>query len=672
MTNQKISLFLGGSKNVTPKREITIKQFITLMKSDDKLKKKFDRLRYLKKKNISQYKIEKDKLPYFTPSGCFTRRDNLSLKTGTYTWLCPIDIDQQDNPNVDMNMVQNKLTSEDSVLFCAKSPSGDGLKAFIRLKSGAYNIKDHYKIMKIIYKRLEKDLGCVIDYAQGKLSQPFYLTFDKNAYVNFQAIELETNYTLPKEIPNEKPEGDIINKDYLIDVKCKQVEELSENFWIKIGSIGFTLGGWYKAGHFSYSEEDIKNKLKKAVDNNNNIKDKKHKYIQIDKTFQNGYDKPIYLKENYNVIIDKSFDYKNSSREDVRKFNNALGKIPAKTALDFLIDDFDFNKQYKLNDYLFYPLFREKELGIIFGITGHGKSILAVQIANQIAKGSSDWSDFKVETKPQNVLYIDFELGGARFKERYIEHQLHRNLNIKNVKVYEYNNYIGFDKKLSEKVDRAIEFIEELAKKYNSKVIFIDNLSNIADQIEQASEADRFISDLYGRMKALDLSIMFVGHTPKIPLNAPLSLNQLKGSSSLTKTFESVVGFKRSNDKNKSYIKQVKSRSDALFFTDDNVGVFEFSSDKGFNLDYIETDDEENLLPDNNKGGRPTKYDKIIKFDILYDIESEKLTYKEIQSKYSISPGTIRNIKNDYIQNPNFKGEFEDYCKNKNNSNNLF
>ena len=75
------------------------------------------------------------------------------------------------------------------------------------------------------------------------------------------------------------------------------------------------------------------------------------------------------------------------------------------------------------------------------------------------------------------------------------------------------------------------------------KILFIDNLSNIADQVEQASEADRFISDLYGRMKALDLTIMFLGHTPKIPKNSELTLNQLKGSSSLTKTFETIIGF---------------------------------------------------------------------------------------------------------------------------------
>lgn len=70
---------------------------------------------------------------------------------------------------------------------------------------------------------------------------------------------------------------------------------------------------------------------------------------------------------------------------------------------------------------------------------------------------------------------------------------------IHNVNVNQYNNYIGWNNTQSQRIDRAIDFIEEMANISKSKIIFIDNLSNIADQVEQAKEADRFISDLYGR-----------------------------------------------------------------------------------------------------------------------------------------------------------------------------
>ena len=165
------------------------------------------------------------------------------------------------------------------------------------MKKDAYKIEDHYNVLKNLYRKFEKDLGCIFDDAQAKLSQPFYFTFDPYAYVNFDAIELNIDYTLPKIINTLI--GDICStkKDYLVDNKCDDILNLTSNKWIEIGKIGYTLGGWFKAGHFSYTEDEIKSKLKDAVDKNINILNKQHKYDQIDLTFKNGYDNPIYIKE---------------------------------------------------------------------------------------------------------------------------------------------------------------------------------------------------------------------------------------------------------------------------------------------------------------------------------------------------------------------------------------
>lgn len=341
-------------------------------------------------------------------------------------------------------------------------------------------------------------------------------------------------------------------------------------------------------------------------------------------------------------------DNQNCAQFELKEYRNYLKNSETEEVIDDLADDFNPNATYEVNKHLFYPILKEKQLAIIFGVSGEGKSILAVDIANQIATGKSLWSAFKVETEPQNVLYIDFELGASSFQNRYRTSKYSKNLIIKNVNVHNYNTHIGLNSKVSDKIDKAIKFIIELSRKNKSKVIFIDNLSNIADSLQNTRDADRFVSDLYGQMKDLDLTIVFVGHTTKLPKNnIPLHFNQLKGNSSLSKTFESIIGFKRSLiDKNISYLKQTKSRNLNLVFDGDTVPKFKFVDDieVGWKLDYVGNTDEASLLEkSNNKVGRPVKYNDTTKFYIYSDIENG-LKPKAIQQKYLISSSKFYNI----------------------------
>ena len=67
---------------------------------------------------------------------------------------------------------------------------------------------------------------------------------------------------------------------------------------------------------------------------------------------------------------------------------------------------------------LFGELWLEGELAVLFGDTGVGKSILATAIAESIAR-SHPVGPFEFTTKPQKVLYIDFDLSPKQFEMRY-------------------------------------------------------------------------------------------------------------------------------------------------------------------------------------------------------------------------------------------------------------
>ena len=58
---------------------------------------------------------------------------------------------------------------------------------------------------------------------------------------------------------------------------------------------------------------------------------------------------------------------------------------------------------------LFGEFWLEGELGVMFADTGKGKSILAVQMAEAIARGTG-FETLKTTAQAQTVLYLDFEL----------------------------------------------------------------------------------------------------------------------------------------------------------------------------------------------------------------------------------------------------------------------
>lgn len=374
------------------------------------------------------------------------------------------------------------------------------------------------------------------------------------------------------------------------------------------------------------------------------------------------------LANKFNPIVE-DFTYEGKTQEEISKFYKMLAQQDIKECNKYLDKQLNLNEKYIINKYLLYPILKEKQLCMFFGVTGDGKTVLAVEIANCIAKGKCDWNGWYCECGEQNVCYIDFELGSSSFAGRYKNGKFSPNLHIINVNVHEYNNYIGWSNKQDVRIDRAIKYIEQKAKDTNSKIIFIDNLSNIADSVESAKEADRFISDLYGRMKTLGLTIIFLGHTPKIPIEQKIVLNHLKGSSSLTKTFESIIGFKRSAYKNISYIKQLKHRDLDLIYDEDNIAKFEFEDGKyGFEMNLIGTDEEQNMLikkgyGDNNNA---RKYDNQIICDILYDKYELKLTIPELAVKYSINDRTIKEFNKYYSDNKyDLKNYYEEYKNNK-------
>ena len=159
------------------------------------------------------------------------------------------------------------------------------------------------------------------------------------------------------------------------------------------------------------------------------------------------------------------------------------------------------------------------ELTILFANTGIGKTILAVQIADSIAKGEPI-EGFDMEVEAQPVLYADFELTDKQFEMRYAE-QLGEGKNKQLVNHYQFHDNftilrLNKDRLAEEGVDGGlISALEEKVVETGAKVLVVDNISYIKDSQEKTNEALTLMKRLNMLKMKHGLSILVLGHTPK-------------------------------------------------------------------------------------------------------------------------------------------------------------
>lgn len=107
------------------------------------------------------------------------------------------------------------------------------------------------------------------------------------------------------------------------------------------------------------------------------------------------------------------------------------------------------------------------------------------------------------------------------------------------------------------------------------KILIIDNLSYLCMTSEKGEDAGRLMSRLTELKRKHGLSMLILAHTPKRPLNTPISPNDLAGSKILYNFFDSVFAIgKSAKDENLRYIKQLKVRYGNFEYDSSNVIVY--------------------------------------------------------------------------------------------------
>ena len=281
---------------------------------------------------------------------------------------------------------------------------------------------------------------------------------------------------------------------------------------------------------------------------------------------------------------------------------------------------------------LWHNLWFEDEVCCLFADTNLGKSILAVQIAEEIANSNP----------AQNVLYFDFELTDKQFQRRYTNEETGE------IHPFPDNFYrveLNTEACVEDNIEVVLEQVEIEANNNDAKIIIIDNITWLTSKSESGDAAGQLMSRLIQMKKRGGYSILVLAHTPKRNTNAPLTQNSLAGSKKIANFLDSIfaLGTSKKNRPSSRYIKQIKVRSCEMMYGEDNVlevkivkeGSFLHMAEIGYgterdNLDEPDAEDIQRNEADEEIARR------------LRDGES----YRSISKELGVSPKTILKVKN--------------------------
>ena len=255
---------------------------------------------------------------------------------------------------------------------------------------------------------------------------------------------------------------------------------------------------------------------------------------------------------------------------------------------------------------LFDDLWREGELAILFEDTGKGKSALAVQIGESIARGRP-FFPFGMTAKPRNVLLLDFEMSEKQIEMRYSADQ-------EPDKPGPLKKKYSFSKRFHRVVVRPEilyrnsgeplenvlrELLQPLIVKTGASVLIIDNITHLKRTAESYRETVPLMKELQRLRRRFGLSILVIAHTRKRDAKRGIAINDLQSAGMLSKSVDNVFAIGQSRrHASERYIKHLKPRNAEALYDASHVPVFRLAKIGGnfLGLEFKEFSSEKALL----------------------------------------------------------------------------
>ena len=207
----------------------------------------------------------------------------------------------------------------------------------------------------------------------------------------------------------------------------------------------------------------------------------------------------------------------------------------------------------------------EGDLCVIFGQSGIGKTIFAMQIARYIAENG------------KRVLYVDCEMTPRQLGNRYETANFPP-------------TFLRAEMDKEHPAEDVLKGIEEVAAFNHVDVVFIDNITALGQSLDRSADAGTLMASLNTLKKKYNWTLVVLNHVPKMfSGNVVLSLSAMQGSAKINQLIDDAIGIAQSCiDSNLVYVKQCKWRNGELTMGADHVAVYERRKDEYGNLGFTE------------------------------------------------------------------------------------
>ena len=265
-----------------------------------------------------------------------------------------------------------------------------------------------------------------------------------------------------------------------------------------------------------------------------------------------------------------------------------------------------------------YPnIVLEGDLSIIFGQSGIGKTIFAMQIARYIAENG------------KRVLYVDCEMTPRQLGNRYETANFPP-------------TFLRAEMDRENPAEDVLKGIEEAATANHVEVVFIDNITALGQSLDRSADAGTLMASQNTLKKKYNWTLVVLNHVPKMfSGNVALSLSAMQGSAKLNQLIDDAIGIAQSSiDSNLVYVKQCKWRNGELTMGADNVAIYERGKDQYGNLGFTErgfSTEQEHLNTESGNDREKMKADVV-------QLYKRGLTQTEIAKELSISQSTVSRV----------------------------
>lgn len=328
--------------------------------------------------------------------------------------------------------------------------------------------------------------------------------------------------------------------------------------------------------------------------------------------------------------MDNQLEAKDISQMDLNAGNpNKIDSSPIQDVMHNIKAGYQWieeSKFYAKPVPLCHSLWFEKEICLLFADSNIGKSILATQIALDLAKS-------------RKVVYFDYELSADVFLDRFGEY-FNKFPSTK-------DNFIRCQPKpdiflCDNAVDHILADINAIIYKHCASVVVIDNLSFIKANVKNNESSAKLMFHLKKIASDNCISMLVIAHSAKRNPAKPITQNDIAGSKAIFNFADSAFSIGQSLiDPNVQYIKQLKSRSSQISFGSNRVIlVNRVNSDGYLHFENMGFDKEQNLIYNPSSSGFSNLK------NVILALEKEGLSQAKIAEILHISQPSVSRIKN--------------------------